>query len=159
MSLTPDQLAALIAQDPALVALARATPPDTAGIAVALSAGRTEVRSRLVTARTVIRELGPAGGAALWKLRAFGESASTLADNPQAFGLAANVWWGMQFPVAEGIDVGDAQARALLDACAEAGVITAVERDALKSLAVQPAPISEWDVRCAILNDDGSLRV
>lgn len=142
--LTPEQRQALAAEIAGVPELAALMPDQPGGVAERLNAlTRTGVRPRLVTARTVIREIGPAGGVALWKLEAFGNSAGTLTADPQAFALAANVSWGMRFLASEGIDVGDAQARALLDAAATAGVITSAECNALKGLAIQPISRAE----------------
>lgn len=100
---------------------------------------RTAVRSRIVTARTVIAEIGPSGAVALWKLRAFGLQAQALqGGDPQAFALAVCVWWAVEFLTGEGVDVGHVQAQQLIAACVGAGVLTASEADALKALAVQP---------------------
>lgn len=58
-----------------------------------------------------------------------------------------------------GIDVGTAAVRSLLDLIAQAVPDAAPACDAAKALAEQDDAVSEWDVRVALLADDGSLRI
>ena len=60
------------------------------------------------------------------------------------------------------------QGRLRLDVVAQAGMLqplvtggllTQVQLDALVARAKEPAPVAEYDVRMAIYNDDGSLKV
>jgi len=78
----------------------------------------------MVTARTVLSELGMAGAIALDKLEAAGSS------NPV-------VRWAVKFLTGEGLDVGHPMSQSMLDQLAQAGVVTATEASALKALALQ----------------------
>jgi len=89
----------------------------------------TMVKERFVTARAVLAAHGTAGAAVLDKL----EAASS--------GNAA-VKWAMRFVTSDGIDVGHANTRTLLDALVPA-VLTQVEADLIKNMAVQPASRAE----------------
>lgn len=152
-----EQIRAAIQADPALLALARADVPDEDAIAAALPPDVT-LRESFVTERGVVAALGVLDGEAfLSALEAF--AASTLpADHPLAPyqpGIARQLAW----PQRDGIDVGSAPARNLLDALAAAGVIDAAHAAAIKGLAEVRTLVAEMDVRRAIWNDDGSRAV
>ena len=87
------------------------------------------VKERFVTARAVLAAHGAAGAAVLDKLEA-------------ASGGNAAVKWAMRFVTADGIDVGHANTRGLLDAMVPA-VLTQAEADMLKDMAIQPASRAE----------------
>lgn len=141
--MTPDQLAALAAEidaDPALAA----TLPGEPGHAVArLNAPEHEmVRSRFVTARTVIAELGTDGAMAMEKLVRFGALAPL--EDEAAERLRATTRWAMVFVASEGgLDLGHPTSQLLLDALAAAHVLDEAEAAALKSLALRPASRAE----------------
>ena len=50
-------------------------------------------------------------------------------------------------------------AKALAPGLITGGLLTQAQLDALVARAKEPAPVAEYDVRVAIYNDDGSLRV
>lgn len=77
----------------------------------------------MVTARTVLSELGMSGAIALDKLEAAGSS-------------NAVVRWAVKFLTGEGLDVGHPMSQSMLDQLAAAGVLTRTEADALKALAL-----------------------
>ena len=125
--MTNDQLLMLrtdIAADPVLSAL-----PMTSDGAFAIAEAYNAVVGKaaaptMVTARTVLSELGMAGAVALDKLEAAGSS------NPV-------VRWAVKFLTGEGLDVGHPMSQSMLDQLAQNGVLTADEAAALKGLALQ----------------------
>lgn len=141
--MTYDEIRAAIAADPALQALL----PDTVALAEALSAGRVTATSRLGGVGVVLETLGPAAGAALLDLFE---------------GLAAQVpavKWAWVLINRGELDFGSPATRAQLVALRDQGLISAEVCTALLGIAEVPDPVAEFDVRCAIFNDDGTLRV
>ena len=137
--MTPDEIRAAISADPALQALV----PDTQAIADALSAGRTRWKPTDIGVGTVIEVLGLA------------------AANPVLDALYAAPDYRHVKPLLD-------QGRLRLDAVAQAGMLqplvtggllTQAQLDALVARAKEPALVDEYDVRMAIYNDDGSLKV
>ena len=137
--MTPDEIRAAISADPALQALV----PDTQAIADALSAGRTRWKPTDIGVGTIIEVLGLA------------------AANPVLDALYASPDYRHVKPLLE-------QGRLRLDSVAQAGMLqplvtsellTQAQLDALVARAKEPAPVDEYDVRMAIHNDDGSLKV
>ena len=137
--MTPDEIRAAISADPALQALV----PDTQAIADALSAGRTRWKPTDIGVGTIIEVLGLA------------------AANPVLDALYASPDYRHVKPLLE-------QGRLRLDSVAQAGMLqplvtsellTQAQLDALVARAKEPAPVDEYDVRMAIYNDDGSLKV
>lgn len=127
---------------------------DSQQIADALNVGRTRVVSRLITERDVLAGYadGPViADAVLAKIEAFAQSSHQLASVVRR----ASGW----LTPGKGIDIGNQSTRLLLDQMAAGGVLTADEAEKLKSMAVEPDPVSEFDVRCAIWNDDGTYAV
>lgn len=124
--MTNDQLRALrddIAADPVLAGL-----PITSDGAFAIAEAYNKVIGKapaptILTARTVLAELGMPGAIALDKLEAAGSS------NPV-------VRWAVKFLTGEGLDVGHPMSQSMLDQLAQAGVLTRTEADALKALAL-----------------------
>lgn len=124
--MTNDQLRALrddIAADPVLAGL-----PITSDGAFAIADAYNTVVGKapaptIVTARTVLAEMGMAGAMALDKLEAAGS------NNPV-------VRWAVKFLTGEGLDVGHPMSQSMLDQLAQAGVLTRTEADALKALAL-----------------------
>lgn len=124
--MTNDQLRALrddIAADPVLAGL-----PITSDGAFAIADAYNTVVGKarapmIVTARTVLAEMGMAGAVALDKLETAGSS------NPV-------VRWAVKFLTGEGLDVGHPMSQSMLDQLAQAGVLTRTEADALKALAL-----------------------
>ena len=137
--MTADEIRAAIAADPALQALV----PDTQAIAAALSVGRTRWKHTEIGVGTIIEVLGLA------------------AANPVLDALYAAPDYRHVKPLLD-------QGRLRLDAVAQAGMLqplvtggllTQAQLDALIARAKESAPVAEYDVRMAIYNDDGSLKV
>ena len=137
--MTADEIRAAIAADPALQALV----PDTQAIAAALSVGRTRYVETQIGVGTIIEVLGLA------------------AANPVLDALYAAPDYRHVKPLLD-------QGRLRLDVVAQAGMLqplvtgellTQAQLDALVVRAKEPAPVDEYDVRMAIYNDDGSLKV
>ena len=137
--MTADEIRAAIAADPALQALV----PDTQALADALSVGRTRWKHTEIGVGTIIEVLGLA------------------AANPVLDALYASPDYRHVKPLLD-------QGRLRLDAVAQAGMLqplvtggllTQAQLDALVARAKEPAPVAEYDVRMAIYNDDGSLKV
>ena len=137
--MTADEIRAAIAADPALQALV----PDTQAIAAALSVGRTRWKHTEIGVGTIIEVLGLA------------------AANPVLDALYASPDYRHVKPLLD-------QGRLRLDTVAQAGMLqplvtggllTQAQLDALIARAKEPAPVAEYDVRVAIYNDDGSMKV
>lgn len=137
--MTADEIRAAIAADPALQALV----PDSQAIADALSVGRTRWKHTEIGVGTIIEVLGLA------------------AANPVLDALYASPDYRHLKPLLD-------QGRLRLDVVAQAGMLqplvtggllTQAQLDALIARAKEAAPVAEYDVRMAIYNDDGSLRV
>lgn len=137
--MTADEIRAAIAADPALQALV----PDTQAIAAALSVGRTRWKHTEIGVGTIIEVLGLA------------------AANPVLDALYAAPDYRYVKPLLD-------QGRLRIDVVAQAGMLQPLvtggllaqaQLDALIALAKEAAPVAEYDVRMAIYNDDGSLKV
>ena len=137
--MTAEEIRAAIAADPALQALV----PDTVALAAALSVGRTRYVETNIGVGTIIEVLGLA------------------AANPVLDALYASPDSRHVKPLLD-------QGRLRLDAVAQAGMLqplvtggllTQAQLDALVARAKEAAPVAEYDVRMAIYNDDGSLKV
>ena len=137
--MTADEIRAAIAADPALQALV----PDTQAIADALSVGRTRWKHTEIGVGTIIEVLGLA------------------VANPVLDALYAAPDYRHVKPLLD-------QGRLRLDSVAQVGMLqplvtggllTQAQLDALIARAKEPAPVAEYDVRMAIYNDDGSLKV
>ncbi len=138
--MTNSELRSLIAQraaaDATFAALVAAR--DDAGVAAALSAGRTKVASTLGGIGTVLRALGPTDGA------------TTLDALDAASAGNSSIKWAMVMVKAGTLDFGDPIVQAQLDALASAGVITAAAAAGLKAVAVVPDPITWAQVNAAL---------
>ena len=137
--MTAEEIRAAIAADPALQALV----PNTQAIADALSVGRTRWKHTEIGVGTIIEVLGLA------------------AANPVLDALYASPDYRHVKSLLD-------QGRLRLDVVAQAGtlqplvtgeLLTQAQLDALVARAKEPAPVAEYDVRKAIYNDDGSLKV
>ncbi len=123
-------------------------------IATAVNVGRVRVESRMLSERGVLSALGPtAGDAFLIAL----EDAAASAD---ALPLPLRGYYGairraVGWLKGDGIDVGDAVTRSLLDVLAAGGVVSAPAAAAIKMLAEKPDHVTELDVRRAIWSDAG----
>lgn len=145
MPLNAAHLAALRAHIDATPALASQpmTPDGADAIAEALNAtSGTAPRERLVSARTVLAEVGPAGAVILDKLQSFTDGPKP--GNPSVASVHAAARWTIRYVMsADGIDVGHPRTRAMLDSMASAGIVTQAEADAIKALALQPQTVAE----------------
>lgn len=107
---------------------------DDKAILAVVNAGRTALKDRRVNAATILSELpiaGPVqGGVVLDKLEAAGAQ------------VPACKWASRLLLTEIGINVGDPNTQAMLDALAAGSVLTQAEAAALKALAVQPDPLT-----------------
>ena len=142
MSLTPQQLTtlrALVQAEPTL-ATARQTGDDSAICAWLNEVTTTAVKPRTIVARNVLGELGLAGATMLEKIENFG-LVPRIGDDLEPLRIATK--WGMRMLQGDGLDIGNATTRGLLAGLAQAGIITADERDAALAMALQPATRAE----------------
>lgn len=107
---------------------------DHGGIAAALSVGRVKLVPTEVGKGRIIATIGLASANALLDV------IDATADFRHVKQLVENGW----------LDIGSPLVRATLDNLAAATVVTVAEAAALKALAVQPDPVSAWDVAFAI---------
>lgn len=136
--MTHDDIRAAIGASPALKALV----PDTTALADALSAGRARFVETNIGVGTLIEVLGLA------------------VANPVLDAIYAAPDYRHVRPLLD-------QGRLRLDSPFVRGalqsmvpaLLTQAQRDALVARAQVPDPVSEFDVRCAIFADDGSLKV
>lgn len=136
--MTHDEIRAAIAADPALQALV----PDTTAIAAALSHGRTRVVPKLGGVGMVMEALGPEVGA-------------QVLDGLDAMKTTNSaVKWAWVLINRGELDFGSSATRAMITALLDDPV-----RSALLAIAEEPVQVSEFDVRVAIFNDDGSVRI
>ena len=131
--MTPAQLAQLgeyIASQPDLDA--PATPDGSFAIAERLNApAGVAIRSRFVTARTVLAEIGPGGAVILDKLEAVAA-------------VSSPVKWAMRFITQDsGIDIGHPGTQGMIDQLVAGNALTADEGAALKGLALLPITRAE----------------
>lgn len=136
--MTHDDIRAVIAASPALLALV----PNTEALAAAISEGRTRVASTLGGVGLVMEALGPDVGAQVL------DGLDALKATNSA------VKWAWVLINRGELDFGSSATRAMITALMDEPV-----RSALLSIGEAPDPISEYDVRCAIYADDGTLRV
>lgn len=166
--LTRAEIQALILATPAAMALldaVRSDPapvPDTVAIAEAISAGRTRTESRLIGDGEVSLALGvPAGPLFVMSLEDAASDASrpgpgAASEEIELFATARQAWRSLQKGA---FDIGDSSVRAAIDLFVGA-LLNANQAASLKALSPEiPDPVPEFDVRCAILADDGSLLV
>ena len=139
----------------------QALVPDTTALAAALSVGRTEVYSRLVSARGMAADYfgGPVGAEViLMKLEGAATALKASAEQADKV-LGSLIARQLGFLSGDGLDFGSPALRGMLDQFAAGGILTAEEVAGLKAIATKSAPVPEFDVRVAIFNDDGTLRV
>ena len=161
--MTPQQIRAAIAASPELQALAAAR--NDAAIAEALSAGRTRLRSHIITERGVRQYLSIVDGAAFLKLLRDVNQATTapawLTAVLNALGVPSEQQWayfdtlqcGWAWLRAEGIDLGASQVQSMLDLIAAGNNSLASACASLKALGTEPDPVHVNDVS-AVLNAD-----
>ena len=139
----------------------QALVPDTTALAAALSVGRTEVYSRLVSARGMAADYfgGPVGAEViLMKLEGAATALKASAEQADKV-LGSLISRQLGFLSGDGLDFGYPALRGMLDQFAAGGILTAEEVVGLKAIATRPLPVSEHDVRHAIYNDNGTLKV
>ncbi|MFA5387902.1 MAG: hypothetical protein WC322_05995 [Candidatus Paceibacterota bacterium] len=136
--MTHDEIRAAIAASAELQALV----PDTSALATALSNGRIRFVETEVGNGVVLETLGLTTGNALLDA------------------LNSETSYRHVLPLLEQgrLRLDSALARASLQAMVGT-VLTQVECDAMLAVAQVADPVSEFDVRCAIYADDGTLRV
>lgn len=133
------------AADPAFAASLAAG--DHTACAAALSAGRTRLRSTLLTERGVMAALGVVDGeAALSALEAFAAAPASGPLAAQHAGISRMVGWLR----GAGIDIGDPLAQQLLDILAAVGVLAPASVVKIKALAQTPAPVGASEISEAL---------
>ena len=116
---------------------------DSDAIAALVSVGRTSIVPRLGGIGAVMETLGAVDGPVV--LDALDSLKATLPA----------VKWGWVLLERGELDFGSVVTRQLIDGLVMGGVMTDAQGLAIKSLAEQPDPVSEFDVRRAIWADDG----
>lgn len=151
--MSPDDILVAIKASADLAARARAMPPDTQGIADALSAGR-QVRASVPVA--ILAAWCASSG-----MRATIQDASQNAQSPLR--SSALTLLDVLHGAASSLDFGASAMGGgnvgMLDAWVTAGAMTSAQRDEVLALAMVADPVAEFDVRRAIFADDGSLKV
>jgi hypothetical protein len=108
----------------------------------------------MISERGVLAALPvPAGDLFLKALEAF--ATTPLPDGHPLAPYHGTIARGVGWLKGEGLDLGDPLTRTLLDTLAMAGVVDAASVTILKTLAEQPDPVDEMDVRRACWSDDG----
>jgi hypothetical protein len=134
-----------ITSDPALMALV----PDTQAIADAMSVGRTKYG-------TISRAWFATWAAGTGMRAVIQDTANTQGHPRRSIALSClDVLAG----ASDGIDLGNPANLGMIQAWVQAGLMTQADADALIALGTVPDPVSEFEVRRAIYNDDGSLAV
>ena len=117
---------------------------DADAIAAAVNVGRTRVAPRLGGIGAVMETLGAVDGPLV--LDALDSLKATLPA----------VRWGWVLLERGELDFGSTVTRQMIDGLVMGGVMTEAQGLAIKALAEQPDPVTEFDVRRAIWADDGS---
>lgn len=165
--MTHDDIRAAITGSPALVVAVQAALAETVDAtphwhAVAqqiTAAAPPRLRPTNVTDRGVIAALGTdVGDAALAALEAVAADALAEGDPlaPHQGGIRRMLAWLQRDP---GLDVGSARTQGMLDTLVLLGRMDPAHAQALKALGQEPDTVTEYDVRCAVLADDGTVRV
>ena len=142
--MTSEEILAEIASDPALSALV----PDTEAIAAAMSDGRTKIAPFEAGKGDVLNTLGFEVG------NPFCDLIDATSDFRHVKHLLAEGRLRVDLPLTQ------ATMASIVGAQLAPGVtFTQAQADALLALARVPDPVTEFEVRCAIFNDDGSLKV
>jgi hypothetical protein len=136
--MTPSEIRAAIAADPALQALV----PNVEALAAALSAGRTKLTPTEVGAGTVLEVLGMTTGNALLDV------IDTVADFRHVRPLVQQGRLRLDSPLV----IGTMQSLV-------GTVLTQAQADALKARATVPDPVDLESVKRALWADDGTLLV
>ena len=120
---------------------------DLDKLAAALNAeGLMAPQQRFITARAVMAEC-PGGVGILVALEG--------AKAHPAVGQA--VTWALTFlGQSAGLDIGDTYTQGMVDTLATLGVLTKLQAEALKSMALQPVTVHRLEVEAAMYNPDGT---
>jgi hypothetical protein len=147
--MTHAEILAAVQARPELIALI----PDTQAIADFLSVGRKRIIERLAGRGTAMKYIGGDAGATLVEaIRAMAETEGTPLKIKLAYELL----------LVNELDLGLQEVRDMLDYFAANESIvgfTQEHANILKGLAEIDAPVDEFEVRCALLNDNGTWRV
>jgi hypothetical protein len=148
-----DEIRAAILADPNLKAMI----PNWEAIANALPPEIT-LREVFVTERGIVNVLGIIEGEIfLQALEGF--ATADLPDEhplkPYQPGIARQIAWLKR----DGVDVGSAVVRMLLDTMTLVNIVTPQAAQAIKNIAEVRTPINEFEVRKAVMNDDGSFAI
>lgn len=161
--MTPQEIRDAITASPELQALV----PDTFALAAALSADRKQYDTTTKFSSLGIAERFPALGqlpgplAAEMVLRKLEGFATVAQQSPDVVTklLGQATARQMAHLNGTGMVIGSPAVGQMLGVIVTAGALTQEESDALRSVALVDAPVSEFDVRRAIFNDDGTLGV
>lgn len=147
--MTNDEICAAVSADQTLLDYAHADPINTQAIADALSTGRQ---------RLVPTEIGV--GTILETLKGVGSGGGVFLDTLTSIGTAnRDVYWTMVLINKGTLRIDKPAVRAGMQELAAAVPPIQPEIDALLALGYVDDPITEFQVRCALLNDDGTSRV
>lgn len=148
--MTYDEIRAAIGASPELQALV----PDTQALAMhpTFSANKV-VAEYWLTDRGLVADLVTLTGTT-----AMSDSVLNKLDAAAASSRSVQTIVNRLYNDTRGINFGDPATVDWFQSMTPA-VFTEAERDALVSLALQPSPVSEFDIRRAIFNDNGSLKV
>ena len=117
---------------------------DADAIAAAVNVGRTRIAPRLGGIGAVMETLGAVDGPLVL------DALDALKETLPA------VKWGWVLLERGELDFGSTVTRQMIDGLVMGGVMTEAQGLAIKALAEQPDPVTEFDVRRAIWADDGS---
>ena len=121
-------------------------------VAAMLSAGRTKLTPRVVSARGLAALMpgGPlAAEAALLKLEGARDAMLASADRGQRL-MGSLLRRQLSFLGGEGLDFGSPALQAMLDQFAGLGILTSAEASALKAIGWSPAPVTVSQVSDAL---------
>jgi hypothetical protein len=142
--MTNDEIVAAINASPVIKALV----PDTVALSEALSNGRTKFAPFEAGKGDVLNTLG----------FEVGNPFCDLIDNAPEFRHVKHLLAEGRLRVDLPLTVASLQALVGME-IASGTTFTQAHADALLNLARVPDPVTEFEVRCAIHNDDGTLRV
>lgn len=148
--MTHDEIRAVIGASPELQALA----PDTQALAAhPIFANHKQASEYWLTDRGLVSDLTVATGSP-----AMSDSILTKFDTAAGQSRSVKAVSNRLYSDDRGINFGDPAMVAWFVAMTPA-LFTEQERDALLALSQRPAPVGEFEIRQAIFNDNGSLRV
>lgn len=161
--MTPAEIRAAISADATLLAMVHgyAEQPQWEAVAAGIAASHTEVHSRMVSARGLAERLpgGPLAAELILKKLEGAAAAMQASPDQQQQLMGSLIARQLKFLASDGLDFGSPALRGMLDQLTAATIITADEAAALKAIGQVPANVTEYDVRRAVLADDGTLLV